>query len=110
MPRPSPRGTWSTYWCRSGCRRSTARRTRRGRDGGRGRGVLWVVGVLRPGGPAAGIVRAACCRAATATAPGESVTRGWRYHFGIVDSVAMTLRLTDDEAAALRKRAEREGR
>jgi hypothetical protein len=33
-----------------------------------------------------------------------------RYHFGIVACMAMTLRLTDDEADALRRQAEREDR
>lgn len=36
--------------------------------------------------------------------------RTWRYHFGIVVGMAMTLRLTEDEAQALRAQAEIEQR
>jgi predicted transcriptional regulator len=34
----------------------------------------------------------------------------WRYHIGIITTMAMTLRLSDEQAEALRRRAEKEGR
>ena len=39
----------------------------------------------------------------------DVVCRSQRYQFGIIKAMAMTLRLTDDEHAALREQAWREG-
>jgi len=41
---------------------------------------------------------------------GRAVAFDGRYHFGIIAGMAMTLRLTDGEAEALRRQAEREDR
>jgi predicted transcriptional regulator len=40
----------------------------------------------------------------------QNLTPGMRYQTGIIEFMAMTLRLSDEQTEALRRRADREGR
>lgn len=54
--------------------------------------------------------RSACARVPVRSERTSIVERGVRYHCGIIRGVAMTLRLSDEDSAALRDLAAAQGR